>query len=587
MTKSTAKPHLRMTKLLTVVMGSCILLSPGVLMADEAAFLAIYEPFIEKYKTLADEVERASWEARKTGSPDAFKKKKAARLAMVKLLSNADLYSAVIAMRGDGTITDPFVARLARVMEETFLPVQTDRAAVEKEVELEIFFEQTLRNHRIRVDGKELTTGEIRRILRTTTDSKKAERVWKAYMKLGKELDPKVRELVDVRNRIGDKQGHYFRYRLYLARFASKNFYRFFNLLKQDMHAPYFETKKEIDKALAAKFGIDVSELRPWHYGDLYFRDAPVTAVSDLDHLFEKTDLVSLARGYLNGIGLPCDNIIKRSEISTTPGAAVFPYRVGFDSAGKARVACDVEPTALGAEDLFQSLAKAVYRENMKSDVPVLLRRPPYRTIDECIGSFAGSVVRNPEFLKNVLHVDPKELQKLEETAKRTMRWRAFIRASWAQLLMRFELKMYGASTRDYPNEWATFVEENQGITLPDGEFRYGFALVPEILLRPVSHHCTLMGDLLAEQLNVYLLREVLEEDTEQRPSFAGKPKVGAFFRDRLMAPADLYHWEQLVRERIGGSFTKDFYLRRIFGIEPTPVAKPTLHKPVRLDPDK
>lgn len=572
------------TKLLTVIMGSCILLSPGVLMADETAFLSIYEPFIEEYKTLADEVERASWEARRTGSPAAFKKKKDARLAMVKLLANADLYSTVIALRTDGTLNDPFVARLARTMQDTFLPVQTDRAAVEKEVELEIFFEQTLRNHRVRVDGKELTTGEIRRILRTTTDSQEAERVWKAYMKLGKELAPKVRELVAVRNRIGDKEGHYFRHHLYLARFATTNFYRFFNSLNHDMHDPYVETKKEIDKALAVKFGIEVSELRPWHYGDLYFRDAPATAVSDLDHLFEKTDLVSLARSYLDGIGLPCDNIIKRSEISTTSGMAVFPYRVGFDSSGKVRVACDIEPTALGAENLFQSLAKAVYRENMKPDVPLLLRRPPYPTIDECIGSFAGSMVRNPEFLKNVLHVDPKELQKLEETVKRTMRWRAFVRASWAQLLMRFELKMYGAPTSAYHDEWAKFFEENQGIMLPDGEYRYGYTLVPEILLRPVSHHGVLMGDLLVEQLTVHLLKDVLEEDTGQRPCFAGKPKVGAFLREQLMAPADLYHWEQLVRERIGGSFTKDFYLRRVFGIEPTPEYAPTIMKPQPLE---
>lgn len=573
MTKSTAKPHLRLTKILTVIMGSWILLSPAVLMADEAAFLAIYEPFIEKYKALTDEVERASWEARKTGSSQAFKKKKDARLALVKLLSDAELYSAVISLRKGETITDPIVARLARTMEETFLAVQTDREAVEKQVELETFFEQKLRNLRIRVDGKELTTGEIRHILRTTTDSKEAERVWKAYMKLGKGLFPKVRELVDARNRIGELtgHGHFVRHRLHMGKFRSTNFYRFFNYLNNDMRDSFFETKKEIDKAVATKFGIDVSELRPWHYGDLYFRDAPVTAVSDLDHLFAKTDLVELARGYLNGIGLPCDAIIKRSEISTTTGAAVFPYRVGFDSAGKVRVACDVTQTALGAEDLFQSLTKAVYRENMKHDVPVLLRRPPHRAVDECFASFTGSVVRNPEFLKDVFHIDPTELQKLEETAKRTMKWRSFIRASWAQVVIRFEVKMYGAPTSHFPSEWATFIEQNQGITIPDTEYKYGFALVPELLLRPVSQHATLMGDLLAEQLNVYLLTDVLEEDTEQRPSFAKKPKVGAFLRDRLMAPADTIHWEQLVRERIGGSFSKDLYLRRLFGIEPSP----------------
>ncbi|MCH8148109.1 MAG: hypothetical protein IH987_08985, partial [Planctomycetes bacterium] len=426
------------TKLSTAIMLSCILLSPGVLMADEAAFLAFYERFMKKFQPLADEVERASWEARKTGSPEAFQKKKDARLAQVKLLSDAGVFANLGLLRKDGTITDPFVARLARTMNDMFLPVQKARAAVEKEVELETFLEQALRNHRIRVDGKELTTGEVRRILRTTTDSEEAERVWKAYMKLGKELDPKVRELVDARNQIGTRlgQAHYFRYRLHMGRFASTTFYRFFNSLNSDMRPTFVEAKNEIDKAVAAKFGIEVPELRAWHFGDLYFRDVPVTAVSDLDHLFKKTDLVKLARGYLNGIGLSSADIIRRSDISTAPGAAVFPYRIGFDSTGRVRIACDAEPTAQGAEELFQSLTKAVYREGIKHDVPVLLRRPPHRAIDECLGSFAGSVVRNPEFLKKVLHVNPKDLSEVEETAKRTMKWRSLIRASWAQLLM-------------------------------------------------------------------------------------------------------------------------------------------------------
>ena len=105
------------TKLLTVIMVSCILLSPGVLMADEAAFLAIYEPFIEKYKALTDKVERASWEARTTGSPEAFKKKKDARLALVTLLPDADrqfLTLGTMFPRFNGTFCiHPIVHRLA------------------------------------------------------------------------------------------------------------------------------------------------------------------------------------------------------------------------------------------------------------------------------------------------------------------------------------------------------------------------------------------------------------------------------------------------------------------------------------------
>ena len=561
-----------MTKVLTVIMVSCILLSPGVLVADETDFLAIYEPFIERYQPLAAEVERASWEARKVGSDEAFEKKKNARLALVKLYADAELYAAVSSLREDGTIQDPFIVRLARTMYDTFLPVQTDREAVEKSIELETFFEKILRNHRITVDGRPMTTGEVRRFLRSTSDSQQAEKVWKAYMKLGKSLEPKVRELVRFRNRIAEKleQPHYFRLQLDLNRFNSTTFYRFFNFLNSDMRDPYAEVKKEIDIALATKFGIEVSELRPWHYGDLFFRDAPVTAVTDLDYLFKNVDLVKLARTYLESIELPCDDILKRSEIRTTPGGAVFPCRVGFDSDGHVRIACEVTPTALGAEDLLQALTKAVYRENMKHDVPVLLRRPPHRLIDECLGSFIGSMVRNPDFLKEVLKVDPKEFAQLKETAERTMKWRSFIRAGWAQLIMRFEVSMFGDPTRDYPQVWSNFTNTYMGITPPEEEFRYGFALVPEILFRSSTHYSTLMGDLLAEQLNDHMLREVLGKDATLRPCYAKEPKVGAFLRENIMELGDLYHWEQLVKERLGASFAKGFYLKRSFNIEPT-----------------
>ena len=55
---------------------------------------------------------------------------------------------------------------------------------------------------------------------------------------------------------------------------------------------------------------------------------------------------------------------------------------------------------------------------------------------------------------------------------------------------------------------------------------------LPEILFRSTSHYSTLAGDLLAEQLNDYLLKEVLGKDATLRPCYAKEPKVGAFLRE-------------------------------------------------------
>lgn len=129
---------------------------------------------------------------------------------------------------------------------------------------------------------------------------------------------------------------------------------------------------------------------------------------------------------------------------------------------------------------------------------------------------------------------------------------------------------MYGDPTRDYPQVWSDFTKTYLGIAPPEEEFRYGFALVPEILFRSSTHYSTLTGDLLAEQLNDHILREVLGKDVALRPCYAKEPKVGAFLRENIMELGDLHHWEKLVKQRLGGAFAKGFYLKRSFNIETT-----------------
>ena len=38
---------------------------------------------------------------------------------------------------------------------------------------------------------------------------------------------------------------------------------------------PFAAAKREIDTALSLNYGIDVDELRPWHYHDPFFQESP------------------------------------------------------------------------------------------------------------------------------------------------------------------------------------------------------------------------------------------------------------------------------------------------------------------------
>ena len=86
---------------------------------------------------------------------------------------------------------------------------------------------------------------------------------------------------------------------------------------------PFARFKKEFDAGRAARFGISPAELRPWHYGDLFFQEVPAVGRGvDLDSFFAGKDLAELARKYYRGVGLPVEDIL--ASLDTT-GISLFP----------------------------------------------------------------------------------------------------------------------------------------------------------------------------------------------------------------------------------------------------------------------
>ena len=69
--------------------------------------------------------------------------------------------------------------------------------------------------------------------------------------------------------------------------------------------AALFETwKRELDDALAVRFGCSPAELRPWHLDDPFFQDSPVEGAVDLDPFFADADLETLTMRTYDGLGL-------------------------------------------------------------------------------------------------------------------------------------------------------------------------------------------------------------------------------------------------------------------------------------------
>ena len=58
---------------------------------------------------------------------------------------------------------------------------------------------------------------------------------------------------------------------------------------------PFRQAKAGLDGRLAARFGVAVEGLRPWHYGDPFFQRPPQSANPAIDELFAGRDVEDLA----------------------------------------------------------------------------------------------------------------------------------------------------------------------------------------------------------------------------------------------------------------------------------------------------
>ena len=83
--------------------------------------------------------------------------------------------------------------------------------------------------------------------------------------------------------------------------------------------------------------------MKPWHYGDPFFQEAPPVDL-DLDPIFAECDLVRMATEYFDAIGLRVEKVIAHSDLYERPGKAENAFCLDVDAAGDVRILCNFHP---------------------------------------------------------------------------------------------------------------------------------------------------------------------------------------------------------------------------------------------------
>jgi len=528
----------------------------------EQEFVAVRDAYLARFRPLFLQARQAEWTASISGSDEDYGRLREVNKALVDLHSDRAIFARLKQWRQTGGLRDPVLNRELDVMYRAFLPGQADPELRKRIVDLEAAVDQTFNTHRSQVGEKTLTENEVRAILAQTRDSAAAEAAWKAYMEVGRKAAPKLLELVRLRNQMAQQLGfaNFFSLQLALQEIDERELFDLFAELDQLTSEPFASLKKNIDAARAAHFGVRPEELRPWHYGDLFFQEAPPSGEVDLDGLFAKADLVGLAKKYFAGVGLPVEDILQRSDLYEKPGKSPHAYCTDMDRAGDVRVLANLAPNLYWADTILHELGHGVYDKYIRPDVPFLLHEAAHPLTTEAVALMFGAMAKNEDWLQRVLELEPQQAGQIGRAARAALRAERLIFARWAQVMLHFEHGLYSDPDQDLGKLWWDLKKRYQFQNPPESVQRPDYAAKTHILNTPVYYHNYLMGELLAAQLRAHIAARILPTDGPVQPCFYEQPAVGQYLRDQVFGPGNLYPWHELIRRATGEPLTARHY---------------------------
>lgn len=541
--------------LLSVV--ALFLMTAPIASADEAAtarakkFVADHEKKLRPLEIAAGE---AWWTANISGKDEDFKKKEETQNKIDAALADPATFKELKAIKDAGKIDDPITARAIDVLYLTYLEKQVDPALLKQIVAKANAVEKKFNAFRAKVDGKEMTENQVRTELKNSHSSKYRQAVWEASKGVGPVLEADLKDLVKLRNEAAVKLGfkNFHDMQLTLNEQNGDDLIKLFDDLDQLTREPFQAAKKEIDAKLAANCNVKPEELMPWHYHDPFFQQTPSVFTADLDIPYKKQDLVQTASKFYNGIGLPIDDVIARSDLKEKKGKNPHAFCTDIDRAGDVRVLGNVDQNEYWMSTLLHEFGHSVYSsKNIPKELPYVLRTEAHILTTEGVAMMFERLAKRRSWLEkmNIAVADPK---KFDEAADKTMRYQLLIFSRWCQVMLRFEKGMYENPEQDLNKLWWDLVEKYQMVKRPKNRNEPDYASKIHIVSAPAYYHNYMMGEMFASQVHHAITKELYNGGDPNGVVYINNKKVGEFMKKKVFEPGRTLTWNGLTKHATG-----------------------------------
>lgn len=527
----------------------------------------VINDYVVQYAPLTIELRKQWWIYNTTGDKRASDRMAKLDLEIRTLDSDPKRFAELKKLyKSRARIPDDIVRRQVELLYFAHLPNQVPPKKLKRLVELEQRLQEAFNDYRPVVDGKKLSPVETKHILSDSVDSDRLEKVWKAEKAIGAELEPDFRALVELRNEIARDLGY--KNALELASVTAEMdiamLDRFYREVKRATDKPFRKLKREyIDPRLAKHYGIAPDAVRPWHYQNAFFQEAPnaIFDAVDLDRFYAKKssrDVIRLTRDFYASFGVDVSGILKRSSLYPKPGKNphAFAELLNPNDATSAVLLMNLprspkHPKASEASTLVHELGHDInYVAIVKNGgLPFLLRDPTMLT--ESFAMLMEGQTRTAEWFQK-LGAPKAQAVAAAQGVELIDYVEQMIFLRWSSAIYCFERSFYGNPKQDIGDLWweckaeHQLLERPEGWKNPDALAKYHIPNVP-----PLYYSNYAIGTVANVQFADLFAKRVGQEP--QGASYFNQQSLGDWLMEDFLAQGQRYPWMEYL-ERTTGS---------------------------------
>jgi peptidyl-dipeptidase A len=511
--------------------------------------------FIQEHVTRVEPLEKTSklafWNLATTGDSQYAKTWQDTETAIRTIYSSAEEYRFLLRQQEQ---TDPLLARQAKLLLNKYLENQMPSDILEETVKLETEIESIYTNFRTNIDGKFLSNNELKEIFLHSIDSNQRKKAWEASKQIGNEVSEKVLRLVDLRNQAALQAGfsNYYSMMLTLQELDEQQLFRLLTQLEQITNTYWKRYNEKLDQELSQKFGVSASELKPWHYQDPFFQEAPQQQVS-LDPFYAGQDIVGISCNYFDSIDLPVSDILERSDLFERQGKNQHAFCLCLDRKEDVRILCNIRDNEGWMGTQLHELGHAVYDKWLDPSLPFLLRIPAHICMTESIAQLFGKLSTVECFLQKYgSAAEPLPAQLSTHSAAQLL-----VFARWTLVMIHFERDLYQKKQINLNDLWWSLVARFQGVRKVSGRNAPDWASKLHLACAPVYYQNYILGEMISSQLKQYLQKNQIN-------LMSGS--AGKWLKTQFFASGASFQWETTLKKATQENLNPEYFSHDIRG---------------------